>query len=78
MLKRVGGGAAELRSIRRLGGHPREGKSQEGNDLRLVLTDVAGAVGVPGGLRALKARKGLGTMLAACDGGAQLGRVMAD
>jgi hypothetical protein len=39
MPKRVGGGAAEIRSIRRLGGHPREDKSQEGNDLRLVLTD---------------------------------------
>jgi len=34
--KRVGGGAAEIRSIRRLGGHPREGKSQEGTGLRLI------------------------------------------
>jgi hypothetical protein len=37
--KRVGGGAAEIRSIRRLGAHPREDKSQEGIGLRLVLTD---------------------------------------
>lgn len=37
--KRVGGGAAEIRSIRRLGGHPREDKFQEGIDLRFVLTD---------------------------------------
>ena len=49
--KRVGGGAAEIRSIRRLGGHPREGKSQEGNDLRFVLTDGADVYGLPGGLR---------------------------
>jgi hypothetical protein len=37
--KRVGGGAAEIRSICRLGGHPREEESQEGNGLRFVLTD---------------------------------------
>ena len=48
--KRVGGGAAEIRSIRRLGAHPREGKSQEGNDLRFVLTDGADVYGLPGGL----------------------------
>jgi hypothetical protein len=49
--KRVGGGAAEIRSIRRLGGHPREGKSQEGTGLRFVLTDGAEVHGLPGGLR---------------------------
>lgn len=49
--KRVGGGAAEIRSIRRLGGHPREEKSQEGTGLRLVLTDGAAAYGLPGGLK---------------------------
>jgi hypothetical protein len=49
--KRVGGGAAEIRSICRLGGHPREDKSQEGIGLRLVLTDGAEVYGLPGGLR---------------------------
>jgi hypothetical protein len=49
--KRVGGGAAEIRSIYRLGGHPREAESQEGNGLRLVLTDGSDVHGLPGGLR---------------------------
>jgi hypothetical protein len=47
--KRVGGGAAEIRSICRLGEHPREEKSQEGTGLRLVLTDGSDVYGLPGG-----------------------------
>jgi hypothetical protein len=45
----VGGGAAEIRSIYRLGGNPREEKSQEGIDRRFVLTDVSDVYGLPGG-----------------------------
>jgi hypothetical protein len=46
--KRVGGGAAEIRSIRRLGGHPREAKSQEGIGLRSVVTVGSEVYGLPG------------------------------
>jgi hypothetical protein len=71
----MGGGAAEIRSIRRQGEHPREGEAHEGIGRRAVQS-TARPVRTPGGLKALETRIGLDAMLAARVGGARARRVM--